>query len=64
MTKGEKSGLMTLNFDWLYWPLFAMNGVELLAPDGMTEAAFNTPAAVKTLTRPWPGRRRRGPSTR
>ena len=30
MTKGEKSGLMTLNFDWLYWPLFAMNGVELL----------------------------------
>ena len=48
MTKGEKSGLVTLNFDWLYWPLFAMNGVELLAPDGK-KAAFNTPAAVKTL---------------
>jgi ABC-type glycerol-3-phosphate transport system substrate-binding protein len=48
MTKGERSGLVTLNFDWLYWPLFAMNGVELLAPDGR-KAAFNTPAAVRTL---------------
>jgi len=48
MTKGERSGLVTLNFDWLYWPLFAMNGVELLTPDGK-KAAFNTPAAVKTL---------------
>lgn len=48
MTKGEKSGLVTLNFDWLYWPLFAMNGVELLSPDGK-KAAFNTPAGVKTL---------------
>lgn len=48
MTKGEKSGFMTLNFDWLYWSLFAMNGVELLTPDGK-KAAFNTPAAVKTL---------------
>lgn len=48
MTKGERSGLMTLNFDWLYWPLFAMNGVELLSPDGK-KAAFNTPAAVRTL---------------
>jgi ABC-type glycerol-3-phosphate transport system substrate-binding protein len=48
MTKGEKSGLVTLNFDWLYWPLFAMNGVELLTPDGK-KAAFNTPAALKTL---------------
>ena len=48
MGKGEKSGFMTLNFDWLYWPLFAMNGVELLSPDGK-KAAFNTPAAVKAL---------------
>ncbi|MBI3455589.1 MAG: sugar ABC transporter substrate-binding protein [Candidatus Rokubacteria bacterium] len=48
MTKGEKSGFMTLNFDWLYWSLFAMNGVELLTPDGR-KAAFNTPAAVKAL---------------
>ena len=21
MAKGEKTGLLTLNFDWLYWPL-------------------------------------------
>ena len=48
MGKGEKSGFMTLNFDWLYWPLFAMNGVELLSPDGK-KAAFNTPAATKVL---------------
>ena len=45
MTKGEKSGFITLNFDWLYWPLFAMNGVELLTPD-FKKAAFNTPKAV------------------
>ena len=33
MTSGETPGLLTLNFDWLYWPLFAMNGVDLLTPD-------------------------------
>jgi ABC-type glycerol-3-phosphate transport system substrate-binding protein len=48
MSKGEKSGFMTLNFDWLYWPLFAMNGVELLTPD-LKQAAFNTPEAVKVV---------------
>ena len=48
MGKGEKSGFMTLNFDWLYWPLFAMNGVELLSADGK-KAAFNTPVATKVL---------------
>jgi ABC-type glycerol-3-phosphate transport system substrate-binding protein len=48
MSKGEKSGFMTLNFDWLYWPLFAMNGVELLTPD-LKKAAFNTPKAVKVV---------------
>ncbi len=47
MTKGEKSGFMTLNFDWLYWPLFAMNGVELLTPD-LKNPAFNTAQAIKT----------------
>lgn len=48
MTKGEKTGLLTLNFDWLYWPLFKMNGVELLTPD-MKKAAFNTPATASVL---------------
>jgi len=48
MTKGERTGFLTLNFDWLYWPLLAMNGVELLTPD-LKKAAFNTPAAVKTV---------------
>ena len=50
MAKGEKTGLITLNFDWLYWPLFKMNGVELLTPDGK-KAAFNTPKAVEVLDR-------------
>jgi ABC-type glycerol-3-phosphate transport system substrate-binding protein len=45
-----RSGFITLNFDWLYWPLFAMNGVELLNED-MTEAAFNTPEMLDALTR-------------
>ena len=45
LTKGEKSGFMTLNFDWLYWPLFAANGVELVTPD-LKKAAFNTPKAI------------------
>jgi ABC-type glycerol-3-phosphate transport system substrate-binding protein len=48
MTKGETSGFLTLNFDWLYWPLLAMNGVELLTADGK-KAAFNTPAAIRTV---------------
>ena len=29
MTGGDASGFLTLNFDWLYWPLYAMNGVDL-----------------------------------
>jgi ABC-type glycerol-3-phosphate transport system substrate-binding protein len=48
MAAGEKSGFLTANFDWLYWPLFAMNGVELVTPD-LKKAAFNTPKAVETL---------------
>jgi ABC-type glycerol-3-phosphate transport system substrate-binding protein len=43
-----RSGFITLNFDWLYWALFAMNGVELLNED-MTEAAFNTPEMVEAV---------------
>ncbi|MDX9860850.1 MAG: sugar ABC transporter substrate-binding protein [Rhodospirillales bacterium] len=50
MTKGEKSGFMTLNFDWLYWPLFAANGIDLLTPD-LKKAAFNTPKAVALVER-------------
>ncbi len=50
MTGGEKSGLMTLNFDWLYWPFFAVNGIELVTPD-LKKAAFNTPKAVALVER-------------
>ncbi len=44
-----KSGFLTTNFDWLYWPLFKANGVDILNDD-YTKSAFNTDAAVKTLT--------------
>lgn len=45
-----RSGFITLNFDWLYWALFAMNGIELLNDD-MTEATFNTPEMVAVTTK-------------
>ncbi|SEE95701.1 carbohydrate ABC transporter substrate-binding protein, CUT1 family [Rhizobiales bacterium GAS191] len=50
LAKGEKTGFLTLNFDWLYWPLLKMNGVELLSPDGK-KAAFNTPQTADALGR-------------
>ncbi|MCB9943617.1 MAG: sugar ABC transporter substrate-binding protein [Geminicoccaceae bacterium] len=45
-----RTGFITLNFDWLYWSIMAMNGIELLNAD-MTEAAFNTPEMVDVVTR-------------
>jgi ABC-type glycerol-3-phosphate transport system substrate-binding protein len=49
MTSSEaSSGFLTLNFDWLYWPLFAMNGVQLVTPD-LKKTAFNTPKAAEAL---------------
>ena len=49
MTSGETtSGFMTLNFDWLFWPLFAMNDVQLVTPD-LKKVAFNTPKAIDVL---------------
>ena len=45
-----KSGFITLNFDWLYWALMEMNGIELLSDD-MKAAAFNTPKTVEVITR-------------
>lgn len=46
MGQGDATGFLTLNFDWLYWPLFAMNGIELLTPD-LRRPAFNTPKAIE-----------------
>lgn len=50
MTGGENTGFMTLNFDWLYWPIFAVNGIHFVNDD-LTKAAFNTPEAVKLVER-------------
>lgn len=44
----DSTGFLTLNFDWLYWPLFKMNGVELLTPD-LAKPAFNTPKAIEVV---------------
>ena len=43
-----RSGFITLNFDWLYWALFAMNGVDFFSKD-MKSVTFNTPKAAETL---------------
>lgn len=50
MAKGEKTGYLTLNFDWLYWPLMQMNGVKLLEADLKTPA-FNSATAASVLER-------------
>jgi ABC-type glycerol-3-phosphate transport system substrate-binding protein len=47
---GEKTGLLTLNFDWLYWPFMKMNGVDLLSPD-LKNPTFKTEKAAEVLTR-------------
>jgi ABC-type glycerol-3-phosphate transport system substrate-binding protein len=41
-------GIMTLNFDWLYWPFFRVNGAKVVN-EARDKAAFNTPGAEKTI---------------
>ena len=48
MASADSTGLLTLNFDWLYWPLFAANSIDLLTPD-LKQPAFNTPKAVEVV---------------
>ena len=45
---GEKTGMLTLNFDWLYWPLMMMNGVDLLSKDLKTPT-FKTAKAEEVV---------------
>jgi len=47
---GEKTGMLTLNFDWLYWPLMMMNGVDLLSKDLKTPT-FKTAKAEEVVSR-------------
>jgi len=42
---GDRTGFLTLNFDWLYWSLFKMNGIELLSPD-LQKPEFDTAKMV------------------
>ena len=48
MASADTTGFLTLNFDWLYWPLFAASGVQLLTPD-LRRPAFNTPGAAEVV---------------
>jgi ABC-type glycerol-3-phosphate transport system substrate-binding protein len=45
---GARAGFLSLNFDWQYWPLFAIRGIDFLNED-MSEAAFNTAEAVELV---------------
>ncbi|MBM3522824.1 MAG: extracellular solute-binding protein, partial [Alphaproteobacteria bacterium] len=47
---GEKTGFLTLNFDWLYWPLMQMNGVDLLSAD-LKNTTFNTAKAAEVVAK-------------
>ena len=47
---GDKTGMLTLNFDWLYWPLMMMNGVDLLSKDLKTPT-FKTAKAEEVVGR-------------
>jgi ABC-type glycerol-3-phosphate transport system substrate-binding protein len=46
----DQTGFLTLNFDWLYWALFRMNGVELLSPDLKTPE-FDTAKMIEVTDR-------------
>lgn len=50
MAGADTTGFLTLNFDWLYWPLFAENDVHLLTPD-LKKTAFNTPRTAEVVER-------------
>jgi ABC-type glycerol-3-phosphate transport system substrate-binding protein len=47
---GDKTGMLTLNFDWLYWPLMMMNGVDLLSKDLKTPT-FKTAKGEEVVAR-------------
>jgi ABC-type glycerol-3-phosphate transport system substrate-binding protein len=47
MSGSDRTGFLTLNFDWLYWPLLRMQGVDLLTSD-LKKPTFNTPAGIET----------------
>jgi ABC-type glycerol-3-phosphate transport system substrate-binding protein len=45
----QRAGFVALNFDWSFWPLFAMHGIDLLDKD-LHKAAFNTPKMKEVMT--------------
>ena len=56
MTQAQKlggssnSGFLTLNFDWLYWPLYKVNGIDPFTPD-LKRTAFDTDAMIALTDR-------------
>ncbi len=49
-TSKEATGFLGLNFDWMFWTMFQINGVDMFAPD-MKKVAFNTPRMLAALQR-------------
>ena len=47
---GSNSGFLTLNFDWLYWPLYKVNGIDPFTSD-LKRTAFDTPAMIALTDR-------------
>jgi ABC-type glycerol-3-phosphate transport system substrate-binding protein len=41
----SNSGFLTLNFDWLYWPLFKVNGIDPFSAD-LKHTAFDSDAMI------------------
>jgi ABC-type glycerol-3-phosphate transport system substrate-binding protein len=50
MGGGANSGFLTLNFDWLYWPLYKANGIDPFSAD-LKHTAFDTEAMVALTER-------------
>jgi putative chitobiose transport system substrate-binding protein len=50
MGGGTNSGFLTLNFDWLYWPLYKVDGIDPFSPD-LKHTAFDTEAMVSLTGR-------------
>lgn len=46
----DATGFLTLNFDWLYWPLLKVNGIELLSPD-LKQTRFDTKKMAEIVAR-------------
>jgi len=50
LAEDDRFGIVSLNFDWQFWPFMAAAGIDFLDESG-TRVAFNTPEAVALVER-------------